>query len=121
MHALDRALGRKAEPLTAEPWELPPRTLLKLEEPATHVEAPSQALERLIPELVRELEDRHLGARKLSLHGFRVDGTVAAASVATAIPSREPKHLHRLLKDKAAAAGFKKLATEFLPENAVDD
>jgi protein ImuB len=52
---------------------------------------------------VHELERRHLGARQLSLHGFRVDGSVASASVATAIPSREPKHLQRLLADKAAA------------------
>ena len=56
----------------------------------------------MIPALVRQLEERHLGARRLALHGFRVDGSVAAASVATAIPSRDPKHLARLLADKAA-------------------
>jgi len=39
----------------------------------------------------------------LSLHGFRVDGSVAVATVATTIPSREPKHLQRLLADKADA------------------
>jgi protein ImuB len=101
--ALDRALGRKPEPLTAAPVEPPPRALLKLEEPATHPEAASQALERLIPKLVHQLQERHLGARRLSLHGFRVDGSVATATVATAIPSREPKHLQRLLADKSAA------------------
>jgi protein ImuB len=76
--------------------------LLKLEEPATHPEAPGQALERLIPDLVQQLQRRHLGARRLTLIGYRVDGTMAVASVATAIPSREPKHLQRLLADKAA-------------------
>ncbi|HEU5482121.1 MAG TPA: DNA polymerase Y family protein, partial [Sphingomicrobium sp.] len=101
--ALDRMLGRKPEPLTALAENPPPRTLLKLEEPATHPEAASQALERLIPGLVAELERRHLGARRLVLIGFRVDGSTATASVATAIPSREPKHLRRLLADKAAA------------------
>ena len=101
--ALDRALGRKPEPLTAAPADPPPRAAMRLEEPATHPEAASQALERLIPELVRQLQERHLGARRLSLQGFRVDGTVASASVATAIASREPKHLARLLADKAAA------------------
>jgi protein ImuB len=100
--ALDRALGRKAEPLTAASINPPPRALLKLEEPATHPEAANQALERLIPALVHELEQRRLGARKLSLIGYRVDGSTAVASVATAIPSREPKHLQRLLVDKAA-------------------
>ena len=102
VEALDRALGRKPEPLTAIGTDPPPRALLKLEEPATHPEAASQALERLIPAFVRELEDRRLGARRLSLTGDRVDGSVAVASVATAIPSREPRHLQRLLADKAA-------------------
>jgi protein ImuB len=101
--ALDRALGRKAEPLTAAPADPPPRALFRLEEPATHPEAAGQALEHLIPKLVRELQHRHLGARKLSLTGYRVDGSVALASVATSIASRDPKHLKRLLCDKAAA------------------
>ena len=100
--ALDRLTGRKPEPLTAAPVDPPPRALIKLEEPATHPEAASQALERLIPNLVSELEERKLGARRLSLIGYRVDGSIAVASVATAIPSREPKHLQRLLSDKAA-------------------
>jgi protein ImuB len=53
--------------------------------------------------LVRDLEQRRLGARRLALTGFRVDGSLAVADVATSIPSRESKHLHRLLADKAAA------------------
>ena len=101
--ALDRALGRKPEPLTAVATARPPRALLKLEEPATHPEAPNQALERLIPDLVQQLQRRHLGARRLALIGFRVDGSTAVASVATSIASREPKHLQRLIADKAAA------------------
>jgi protein ImuB len=114
--ALDRALGRKPEPLTAVPRDPPPRAALRLEEPATHPEAATQALKRLIPQLVRRLEEKHLGARRLALHGFRVDGSVAVASVATAIASREPKHLQRLLNDKAAmldpAFGFDAFALE---------
>ena len=101
--ALDRALGRKPEPVTAVRAERPPRALLKLEEPATHPEVGGQALERLVPDLVRQLQQRHLGVRRLALIGYRVDGSTARASVATAIPSREPKHLQRLLADKAAA------------------
>jgi protein ImuB len=101
--ALDRALGRKPEPLTAASADPSPRALLKLEEPATHPEAASQALERLIPSLVGELQERHLGARRLSLIGYRVDGSTGVASAATSIASREPKHLQRLLADKAAA------------------
>jgi protein ImuB len=103
VEALDRMVGRKAETLTAVAAESSPRATLRLEEPATHPEAAAQALERLIPELVRQLQERHLGARRLSLTGYRVDGSVGVASVATTIPSREPKHLARLLSDKAAA------------------
>lgn len=103
VEALDRALGRKPEPLTAALVDPSPQAALRLEEPATYPEAASQALERLIPGLVRQLQERHLGARRLTLHGFRVDGSIATASVSTAIASREPKHLQRLLGDKAAA------------------
>jgi protein ImuB len=114
--ALDRLTGRKAEPLTAAPADPPPRATLRLEEPATHPEAAPHALERLIAPLVGELERRHLGARALNLVGFRVDGSIAAASVTTTIPSREPKHLQRLLTDKAAALdpgfGFDAFALE---------
>jgi protein ImuB len=101
--ALDRIIGRKPEPLTAIADDPPPRAALRLEEPATHPEAASQALDRLIPDLVRQLAERRLGARRLSLTGYRVDGSTAAASVTTTIPSREPKHLQRLLAEKAAA------------------
>ena len=101
--ALDRMLGVKSEPLTAASADLAPRASLRLEEPATHAQAANQALERLIPALVHELEQRRLGARRLSLTGFRVDGSIATAWVATTIPSREPAHLQRLLADKAAA------------------
>ena len=114
--ALDRAIGRKPEPLTAAQEEPRPRAALRLEEPATHPEAAGQALERLIPELVRQLQERHLGARRLALHGFRVDGSVATVGVATAIASREPRHLQRLLAEKAAALdpefGFDAFALE---------
>jgi protein ImuB len=95
--ALDRMLGRKPEPLTAVQDNPQPSAALRLEEPATHPEAATQALERLIPALVRQLQQRHLGARRLSLIGYRVDGSTAVASVTTTIASREPKHLQRLL------------------------
>jgi protein ImuB len=103
VHALDRAIGKQPEPLNPAPADAPPRSTLRIEEPANHPETAAQALERLIPGLVRQLQERHLGARRLSLTGYRVDGSVAVASVATSIASREPKHLQRLLADKAAA------------------
>lgn len=100
--ALDRALGRRAEPLTAVALDVPPRATIRLAEPVTHAEAATQALGRLVPELAKQLQRRKLGARSLSLAGFRVDGSVGSVAVSTSIPSREPAHLERLLADKAA-------------------
>ncbi|HXG98821.1 MAG TPA: DNA polymerase Y family protein [Sphingomicrobium sp.] len=103
LDALDRMLGRKPEPLTAAPFEPPPRALLRLAEPVVEPSVGTQALDLLVPGLVRILEARRLGARRLALSGYRVDGSIAVASVATALPSREPKHLARLLADRVAA------------------
>ena len=97
LDALDRALGRKPEPLIPLPEDPPPRALLPLKEPVLHPEAPAEALRLLVPRLAEELEGRHLGARVMALTAFRVDGTTAEAQVATSIPSRDPAHLHRLL------------------------
>jgi len=97
LDALDRALGRKPEPLTPLPDDPPPRALLPLKEPVVREQASAEALAELIPRLAAELEHRQLGARHLALTAFRVDGTLGEVEVATSIPSREPKHLHRLL------------------------
>jgi len=101
LDALDRALGRKPEPLTGVRPDPPPRALLRMKEPVTHPEAGSQALALLIPRLVEQLESRKLGARELLLTGYRVDGSLGEAGAATSIPTRDPKHLARLLADKA--------------------
>ncbi len=47
--ALDRMLGRKAEPLTAAPSDPPPRALLRLAEPVADPSAAPQALDLLVP------------------------------------------------------------------------
>ena len=106
LDALDRALGRRDEPLTAAPFEPVPRALLRLAEPVVHPEAASQALDLLVPRLVAELEARKLGARRLVLAGYRVDGEVAVAAAGCALASREAKHLRRLLADKGIDPGF---------------
>ncbi|WP_240309469.1 MULTISPECIES: Y-family DNA polymerase [Sphingomonas] len=101
LDALDRALGRKPEPLTGVRPDPPPCALLRMQEPVTHPEAGPQALALLVPRLVAELQTRKLGARALVLTGYRVDGTLSEASAATSIPTRDPRHLARLLADKA--------------------
>ncbi len=100
LDALDRMLGRKAEPLTAAPYEAPPRATLRLAEPVADPSAAHQALDLLVPQLVAILAARRLGVRRLLLCGYRVDGEVAMVSAATALPSRGAKHLRRLLVDR---------------------
>jgi protein ImuB len=100
LDALDRMLGRKAEPLSAAPCEAPPRATLRLAEPVADPSAAAQALEVLVPRLVEQLAARRLGVRRLVLCGYRVDGEVAMAGAATALPTREAKHLRRLLADR---------------------
>ena len=100
LDALDRALGRRDEPLTAAPFEPPPRELLRLAEPVVHPEAAAQALALLVPRLVAQLEARKLGARRLVLAGYRVDGEVEVAGAGCALATRDAGHLRRLLADK---------------------
>ncbi|WP_324806266.1 DUF6504 family protein [Sphingomonas sp. LY29] len=101
LDALDRMLGRKPEPLTAAPFDPPPRSLMRLAEPVTDPAVGVQALDRLVPDLVRQLEARRLGVRRLALSGYRVDGETITVATACALPTREAPHLVRLLKDKA--------------------
>ena len=100
LDALDRMLGRKAEPLTAAPCEAPPRATIRLAEPVADPSAARQALDLLVPKLVAVLAEQRLGVRRLVLCGYRVDGEVAMAAAATALPTRDAKHLRRLLVDR---------------------
>ena len=100
LDALDRMLGRTAEPLSATPIDPPPRAQLRLAEPVADPSAAAQALALLVPDLAAQLEARRLGVRRLVLTGYRVDGEVEVAEAACAIATREAGHLLRLLKDK---------------------
>ena len=100
LDALDRMLGRKAEPLTAVPCEAPPRATIRLAEPVADPSAAAQALDLLTPKLVEQLMARRLGVRRIVLCGYRVDGEVTMVAAATALPTREAKHLRRLLADR---------------------
>jgi protein ImuB len=100
LDALDRMLGRRPEPLTAAPFAPPPRATIRLAEPVADPSAAAQALGLLVPQLAAELARRRLGARRLLLCGYRVDGAVETAGAATALPTRDERHLQRLLADK---------------------
>lgn len=122
LDALDRALGTIPEPLSASPAEPPPRADLRLAEPVADPGAMGDALERLARPLAAELGRRLLGARRVEFLAWRVDGSVGEAAAATALPSRDPAHLVRLLGERVAALdpgfgcdGFALVATRCEP------
>ena len=126
--ALDRALGRKPEPLIATPCEPPPEASFGLAEPASDPAVLPSALARLADPLVRELARRRLGARRIAFLAFRVDGEVGQVEAETALPTRDPAHIVRLLGDKVQALdpgfgfdGFKLVARWCEPLDAAQD
>jgi protein ImuB len=94
---LDQALGRAPEPLT--PIVPPPvyRVQASFLEPITNTEHVLMAASRLLDDLAPRLAEDDVGARVLRLLLFRVDGEGRALDVALAAPSRDPKHIARLL------------------------
>ena len=96
---LDRALGRFAEPIV--PLALPPACLerLALPEPLLDRAGLDAVLARLMPGLAASLEQDGLGARRLALWCYRVDGGVVRRTVATARATRDGDHLLRLFRE----------------------
>ncbi len=97
---LDQAHGRAAEPLIPLP---PDRVLQQREaflEPLLTAEAFTIATQRLADALCAELERHGLGARQADLLFERVDHQVAAIRIGTARPTRDPRHLARLLTER---------------------
>ena len=128
LDALDRALGRKPEPLAATAAEPPPEANFRVAEPASDPAVLPSALARLADPLVRELARRRLGARRIAFFGFRVDGEVGEVEAETALPTRDPAHIVRLLRDKVQTLdpgfgfdGFKLVARWCEPLDAAQD
>ena len=96
---LDRALGRQAEPIV--PMAPPPACLerLALPEPLIDRAGLDAVLARLMPGLAASLERDGLGARRLALWCYRVDGGVVRRAVATARATRNGDHLLRLFQE----------------------
>ncbi len=103
LDALDRALGRTPEPLTALAVEPPPRATLRLAEPVADPAVLGQALAKLADPLARMLAARRLGARRILLTAWRIDGEVGEAGAETSLPTREAAHLVRLLAEKVGS------------------
>lgn len=97
LRRLDAAFGRLSEPMA---WLEPPKRLfatLDFPEPIVSADAIAEAIRRLVGALVESLAASGLGARRLDLRFRRLDGSEAALRAGTAAPSRDARHLSRLL------------------------
>jgi protein ImuB len=97
---LDQALGRVSEPISPA---VPPEAIqhrLAFPEPLLTAEAFTAAIAHLALAACAELELAGQGARQLALLFERVDGQVQAIRIGTAQPSREARHLGRMLDER---------------------
>ncbi len=105
---LDQALGTLAEPI--EPRRPPPafRTRLAFAEPIGRPEDIAAATSRLLAALCRQFEQAGVGARKLEIALYRVDGSVDRTSIGTSRPNRDNPKLMKLFEEKLGEldAGF---------------
>jgi protein ImuB len=97
---LDQAQGNLPEPLSPL-GEVPTRRVrLSFAEPIAEPADLMLATERLTADLVRRLAREGTGARRLDLAFHRVDGRVERIRLGTARPSRDPRHLAALFKER---------------------
>ena len=94
---LDQALGQIPEPI--EPIFPPsvPRVRRALLEPISTADAFAQVITDLAADIAHRLSVEGKGARRLDLFFERVDGQPQAIRIGTASPSRDAKHLAKLL------------------------
>lgn len=93
---LDQMLGRRPEPLSPRRPVPPHVTRLAFAEPIGRMEDVAAAIRRLLDGLCAGLERDGMGARRLELSLFRVDGTVFRHAVGTSQGVRDAAHLARL-------------------------
>jgi len=109
LQRLDQALGLVTEPLIPVTAPTDYRAAAVFAEPMTNPEAVGLAAGELAESLALSLEADGMGARRLRLTGYRVDGRMTRLEVRLASPSRAAKHLIRLFRDK----GFEHLDLGF--------
>jgi protein ImuB len=105
---LDQLLGRVAEPLLPVVEVPDPLVQRRLMEPIRDRQLLDQVLADLAADMARELEGKALGARRLELGLWRVDGEVVVRRLEFAAATRDPAHIARLFAGKLddVEAGF---------------
>jgi protein ImuB len=97
---LDQALDNLPEPLSPIGEAPTRRVRLSFAEPITEPAGLRLAMERLTADLVLRLAREGMGARRLDLGFHRVDGRVERIRLGTARPSRDPRHIAGLFKER---------------------
>jgi protein ImuB len=93
---LDQLLGRVPEPLLPVIARPMPMVQRRLAEPLRHRALLDRVVEDLAHDMVRALEARGEGARRLELALWRVDGEVLMRRIELAAATREAGHITRL-------------------------
>ena len=110
---LDQLLGRIPEPLLPVIPQQAPLVQRRLMEPIRHRSLLDTVLDDLARDMARELEGKALGARRLELGLWRVDGEVLMRRLEMAAATRDPAHICRLfaarLDDVDAGFGIEML------------
>ncbi len=110
---LDQLLGRVPEPLLPVIARPQPMVQRRLMEPIRHRDLLDRVVGDLATDMVRSLEARGEGARRLELGLWRVDGEVMLRRIELAAPMREASHITRLfaarLDDVEAGFGIEAL------------
>ncbi|MEM8724359.1 MAG: DNA polymerase Y family protein [Pseudomonadota bacterium] len=97
---LDQLLGKVPEPLLPVVPQQMPLVQRRLMEPIRHRDLLDRVLSDLAVDMVRELEARGEGARRLELGLWRVDGEVLVRRLELAAATRESEHITRLFTTK---------------------
>jgi protein ImuB len=97
---LDQAQGDMPEPISPLGEAPTRRVRLSFAEPITEPTDLMLATERLTADLVRRLVREGTGARRVDLGFHRVDGRVERIRLGAARPSRDPRHLAALFKER---------------------
>lgn len=93
---LDQLLGRTPEPVLPMAAQVMPLVQRRLVEPILHRFLLDQVLADLAHDLARLLEGRRLGARRVHLRAWRVDGDRIERRIELASATRDPAHILRL-------------------------
>lgn len=105
---MDQLLGRVPEPLLPVIPQDTPLIERRLMEPIRHRALLDQVMHDLAGDMVRELEGRGEGARRLELGLWRVDSEVVIRTLELSASTRDPAHIFRLFAAKLddVDAGF---------------